>query len=95
LQEKLDKEYECVVTDPYDSGLDNDWKQVVHVRKEEYGREITKEGHMPIYERGALIFWYPNEEPLIIKLTEDGVAYRWDHTPATKDWASYNYKSEV
>jgi len=46
-------------------------------------------------KRKALIYWTKEGEPLIIKLTSNGVVYQWDHTPATKDWHSYNYKSDV
>ena len=88
LEKSLNLQYHCEVTEPFVLGLDHEWKDVIEVRRENYtDRETNK--------RTALIYWTKDGEPMIIKLTVNGITYRWDRTPATKGWSSYNYKPEV
>lgn len=82
------RKYHCEITEPFDLALDADWQQVIQVKREEYKDWQTE-------ERMALIYWNRDGEPLIIKLEHEGVFYRWNHTPATRDWASYNYRPEL
>jgi hypothetical protein len=89
LREKLLARYACDVSDPFDLGFD-DWKRVVVVRREEYRDRQTN-------QRVALIYWTKDEkrELIVSSLIDDGVRYKWNGVPATKDWSEYHYVLDV
>ena len=86
LGKQLSTTYDCDVKDPFTLGL-GDWEEAVQVRREEYKDRQTR-------KRVALIYWTKDEkkELIVSSLIDEGVRYRWNLIPATKDWPEYNYE---
>jgi hypothetical protein len=87
LKKKLIQDYDCIVTDPFNLGLDL-WGKAVEVRREEYRDRKSK-------RRMALIYWTNDEkrELIVSSLVDEGLRYVWNFVPASTKWSTYDVNS--